>query len=85
MMFTFSLFLPIVSVHAYCENRTIAAVFGIVSIVVFVYLFRGKDVSKARKVASGIGMTLCVLTVAVNVAFILYATHLCRHMFDQLQ
>ena len=32
-----------------------------------------------------IGGALCFLALAVNVAFILYATHLCRHMFDQLR
>jgi phosphoglycerol transferase MdoB-like AlkP superfamily enzyme len=81
-MFVISLFLPLVSVHTYCENRSVAASFGVVSIALFVFLIRGQAASTARKVASGVGMTLCVLAVAVNVAFILYATDLCRHMFD---
>jgi hypothetical protein len=84
-MFVLSFFLPLVSVHTYCENRSIAAVFGVLSITVFVLLIRGQAASTARKVASGVGMTLCVLAVAVNVAFIVYATHLCRHMFDKLR
>ena len=84
-MFVLSLFLPLASVHTYCENRGIAAAFGVVSITVFVFLFRGQPASTARTVVSGVGMTLCVLAVTVNVAFILYATHLCRHMFDQLR
>ena len=84
-MFVLSFYLPLVSVHTYCENRRVAAVFGGVSILVFVFLFRGKAASTARKLVSGLGMTLCVLAVAVNVAFILYATHLCRHMFDRLR
>ncbi len=84
-MFVLSLFLPLASVHTYCENRSVAAVFGVVSITVFVFLFRGQAASTARKVASGVGMTLCVLAVSVNVAFVFYATHLCRHMFDQLR
>ncbi len=85
LMFVLSLFLPLASVHTYCENRSVAAVFGVVSITVFVFLFRGQAASTARKVASGVGMTLCVLAVSVNVAFVFYATHLCRHMFDQLR
>jgi hypothetical protein len=85
LMFVLSFFLPLVSVHTYCENRSIAAVFGVLSITVFVLLIRGQAASTARKVASGVGMTLCVLAVAVNVAFIVYATHLCRHMFDKLR
>jgi hypothetical protein len=85
LMFVFSLFLPLVSVHTYCENRGVAAVFGVGSIAVFVLLFRGQAASTTRKVASGVGMALSVLAFAVNVAFILYATHLCRHMFDKLR
>ena len=84
-MFVFSFYLPLVSVHTYCENRSVAAVFGVVSITLFVLIFRGQAASTARKVGSGVGMTLCVLAVALNVKFILYATHLCRHMFDKLQ
>ena len=84
-MFVLSLFLPLVSVHTYCENRRVAAVFGVVSVTVFVLFFRNQAASTPQKVASAVGKTLCVLAVAVNVAFILYATHLCRHMFDQLR
>ena len=85
LMFVLSLYLPLISVHTYCENRSVAAVFGVSSIALFVFLFRGQAASTARKVASGVGMTLCILALAVNVAFILYATHLCRHMFDKLR
>lgn len=84
-MFVLALLLPLVSVHTYCENRSVAAMFTAVSITVFVFLFRGQAASTSRKVASGVGMTLCVLAVGVNVAFILHATHLCRHMLDQLR
>ena len=36
-MFVLSLFLPLVSVHIYCENRSVAAVFGVVTVSVFFY------------------------------------------------
>jgi Ca2+/H+ antiporter len=85
LIFVLSLLLPLVSVHTYCENRSVAAVFGVVSIAVFMFFFRSRAASTARKVASGVGQTLSVLAVAVNIAFILYSTHLCRHMFDQLR
>jgi hypothetical protein len=85
LIFGLSLFLPLVSVHTYCENRTVAAVFGVVSITLFLFFFRNQAASTARKMASVVGQALSVLAVAVNVAFILYATHLCRHMFDQLR
>ena len=38
----------------------------------------------AAKVASDFGKILSVLALAINAAFIAYATHLCRDMFDQL-
>ncbi len=85
LTFVFSLFLPVVSVHTYCENRIVAAVLGVTSIAVFLLFLRNRAASTARKVASGVGQALCVLAVAANVAFIVYATHLCRHMFDQLR
>jgi nitrate reductase gamma subunit len=84
LIFVFSFFLPLVSVHSYCENRIIAGVFGVVSIAAFLLLFHNRAVWTAKKTATIIGGVLCFLALAVNVAFILYATHLCRHMFDQL-
>jgi len=85
LIFGLSLFLPLVSVHTYCENRSVAALFGVVSITLFLFFFRNQAASTARKIACVVGHALSVLAVAVNVAFILYATHLCRHMFDQLR
>jgi hypothetical protein len=85
LIFMFSLCVPLLSVHTYCENRSVAAVFGFASLAVLVFLLRGQAASTTRKVASGAGVALCALTVVVNVAFILYATHLCRHMFDNVR
>ena len=82
LVFVLSLFLHIVSVHTYCENRRVAALFGVVSIIVFVFFFRGQAASTARKVVSGIGMALCVLALAINVAFIIHATRLCGYLFE---
>jgi len=45
---------------------------------------RNRAASTAKKTVAIIGGALCFLALTVNVAFILYATHLCRHMFDQL-
>ena len=84
LIFVLSLFLPLISVHTYCENRTGAAVFGVIAIMIFLFLLRNRAESTARKIASGVGQALSILATAVNVAFILYATHDCRHMFDQL-
>ena len=84
VIFLLSFFLPLASVHTYCEDRTIAAVFGLISIAVFLMLLRNRAASTFKKTLATIGGALCFLALAVNVAFILYATHLCRHMFDQL-
>lgn len=84
LIFVFSLFLPLVSVHTYCENRTVAAVFGLISITVLLLFLRNQAASTAKKTMAIIGGVLCFLALAVNVAFIPYATHLCRHMSDQL-
>jgi len=54
------------------------------SITIFLCLLRNRTESKARKIASGVGQALSILAIGVNVSFILYATHVCRHMFDQL-
>jgi len=85
LIFALSLFLPLVSVHTYCENRSVAAVFGAGAIAVFLLFVRNRATSTARRVASGVGQILCVLAIAVNVAFMIYATHLCRHMFGRLR
>ena len=84
LIFLLSLFLPLVSVHTYCENRTIAVAFGVISIAVFPMFLRNGAASTFKKALSVIAAVVCFLALAINVAFILYATHLCRHMFDQL-
>ncbi len=61
-----------------------AAVFGAASIAVFLLFLRNRAVWTARKTPAIISGVLCFLALGVNVAFILYATHECRHMFDQL-
>ena len=80
-----SLFLPLVSVHTYCENRTIAAIFGVIAILLFVFFFRSNSTDTVGKVTSRIGMSFCILALSVNVGFILLATKVCSHMFDQLR
>jgi len=84
VIFLLSFFLPLFSVHTYCENRTAAVVFGGIATIVFVLFLRNHATSMASKIVSGIGVALCLLALAINVAFIVYATRLCRHMFDQL-
>jgi len=84
-VFVFSLFLPLVSVHTYCENRPIAGVSAGAAALLFLFFVRNRAALAAKKILSGVGEGLCVLAVAVNVAFVIYATMLCRHMFDQLR
>ena len=83
LIFLLSLLLPPFSVHTYCENRRVAGVFGISAAIVFFICLRNPGL-KIRKISSGIVLALCLLAIWIDVAFIIYATHLCRHMFDQL-
>jgi hypothetical protein len=59
--------------------------FEFISITVFLLFLRNRAASTTKKTVAIIGGALCLPALAVNVAFILYATHLCRHMFDQLR
>ena len=78
LIFVLSFFLPLVSVHTYCENRTLAAVFGVISITMLLMFLRNRAASTAKNTVAIIGGALCFLALAVNVTFILHATHLCR-------
>lgn len=84
LIFLFSLLLPPFSVHTYCEHRTWAGIFGIIAVVIFGMHLRNRAASIGRKIMSAVALTLCLLAVAIDVAFIVYATRVCRHMFDQL-
>lgn len=80
-----SLALPIVSVHTYCENRVGASIFGVLSLTTVLLIVRNHASSRTRKMFAAVGVSTCLFAVAVNVAFIAYATHVCRHMFDQMK
>ena len=84
VVFLFSFLLPLVSVHTYCENRTFAALYAFGAGAVSIFLLLARPESRLRRVLRGLGLGFCVLSMAVNVAFIAYATRLCRHMFDHL-
>ncbi len=84
LIFLLSLFLPPFSVHTYCENRSWAGIYTIIASVLFVMLLRNRAASAGRKIAFAVGLTLCALAAVIDIAFIAYATHTCRHMFDQL-
>jgi hypothetical protein len=81
LIFLLSLFLMPVSVHTYCENRPIAGVFGVIAVAIGILFLRHRSL---RGLLRGLGIVICSVAVALNLAFIAYATHLCNHMFDQL-
>jgi hypothetical protein len=60
-------------------------IFGGAALVVAVLLIRNHSESIARKILSGFAISLTLLAMAASVAFIAYATHLCRHQFDLLK
>lgn len=77
-IFLLSLLLALASVHDYCENRTGAAFLGLFSVAVLLMLLRNRPASSFKKTIAIVGGAVCVIALAVNVAFIFYATHLCR-------
>jgi hypothetical protein len=77
--------LPAVSVHTYCENRLIAAVFGVTASVLGYFLLRNKSVGTARKVVRVIGVFFCLVALLINSWFIVYATRLCHRTAESLE
>jgi hypothetical protein len=80
----FSYFVVVLSVHTYCENRPFAGTFAIAALVNGFFLLRNWPSSSPRRALSVSGMALCVLALAANIWFIIWATYTCRHMFDLL-
>ena len=67
--------LLVASVHTYCENRPIVGVFGLVSLVVGGTLGIHTASSRAGRVVKVGGLILSVFAVAINTAFIVWATN----------
>ena len=82
-VFSYGLF--VTSVHTYCENRWVAAVFASTGLATLVVIVRNNAATLGKKVLSGTGASLCLLSVAFNLLFIVVATRDCSHMFDQLK
>ncbi len=80
-----SILLPLFSVHTYCENRYIAGVYGVVALALFILSLKNAAIAVGKSVLSGTGESACVVAIIVNLTFIIYSTHTCRHMFDQLK
>jgi len=76
--FVLSVLLVVTSIHAYCENRLIAGLLGILGAAVLVLLVRNRTESRAKKSFAVVGALACTLVIAVDTAFVLYSTHLCR-------
>ncbi len=80
-----SCFLPLVSVHTYCENRKVAAAFMVAAIVAFGFLFSDRATSTRQKVLAFISGAIFILAIGINATFIVWATEVCRHAFDLLR
>ena len=73
-----------VACHFKMEGTAMAAGFAVLGLLTFVFIVRNRALTFRKKLLSGIGASLCLLSVALDLAFIVYATHDCCHMFDQL-
>jgi hypothetical protein len=79
-----SCFLPLVSVHTYCENRSGAGV--LVAVAIAIAYFRVEISAKGLmpRALSILTYLCCALAVTVNSLFIGFASKLCPDKFDWL-
>ena len=85
VLFLLAMYLPAVSVHTYCENRALGVVFAIGEVaLLFGWFIWNRAPNIGKKVVAGVCEFLCLAGLITNVRFVIFATHLCRHMFDQL-
>jgi hypothetical protein len=80
-----SIMLGPLNAHNYCEDRPIVGVFAFVASVILILLIGNRALTSWKKILSGFGVAICVLTTGVNLWFIWYATRLCRHMLDSVK
>ena len=66
------------SVHNYCDNRPIVGVLAIVPAVILVLLIRNRTAPLLKRVLSSLGIIICMLTTGAGIAFIWFATKVCR-------
>ena len=81
----FSVMLGPLSVHTYCENRPIVGALTFVAAFIFTLFIRKRSDTFWKRILSGLGVAMCLLTTGVNIWFIWYATRLCRHMLDSVK
>lgn len=79
-----SAFLPLGSVHTYCENRAGAGVLLAVAIAILCVRVRGSAKGLIPSVPTIVTYLACTLTVTLNVLFIVYASKLWRDHFRWL-
>jgi len=85
VLLTLSLMPVSVSVHLYCENWAIAAALAVGSMGVSLVLVFSRAQTRQGHVINFGGLIASFLAIAMNIAFIICATRLCRHMFDLLK
>jgi hypothetical protein len=79
-----SAFLPLASVHTYCENRAGAGVLLAVAIAILYVRIRGSAKGPIPRVLGIVTYLACTLAVTFNVLFIVHASKLCRDYFRWL-
>ena len=77
LLLVLSLMLVPASVHTYCENRTIASGFAGVSVGVGLVLAFSKTRTREGHVIKVGGLIVSLLAIAINTAFMIYATRTC--------
>jgi|HubBroStandDraft_6_1064221.scaffolds.fasta_scaffold2127476_1 hypothetical protein len=57
------------SVHTYCENRPIVGALTFVAAFIFTLFIRKRSDTFWKRILSGLGVAMCLLTTGVNIWF----------------
>lgn len=77
VVFVYAMFLPVISVHTYCENRVYGAAVTCVLSIMFVLLLVNRAGSSWHKVICGVAEAACIVGAIFDIDFVLAATRLC--------
>jgi hypothetical protein len=80
VLFFFSLALFPIAVSTYCSKRHVAAILIGIQVALGVWAILRKKISSNDRTISFATLLFAGFGIALNFAFVIYATHLCRGM-----
>jgi FtsH-binding integral membrane protein len=79
VLFFFSLALFPIAVSTYCSKRHVAAILTVLQTALGIWSFARKRASSNDRTLSFATIIFALFGIALNFAFIIYATHLCHN------